>query len=525
MAQLSGTGERDKIKPLMGICEGGLQTHSNILSLKPGHALKLQNYEPALGGGYRRLSGFNKFDLNEVTGQAGAPVLGVCVFGTGVLAAKKRSGTNNSDVFFSIGSGWGTAINGATPRTSFQSKYNFVRYNWTGIKRVIMVDGVDFPARWDGTTYTLINTTAGLGAPVNPKYIEEFKNYIFYAGYTANTGEIKWCNNLAETAFSGGNSGTLVVGDTITGLVRFRDQLIIFCENSIHRLTGSNTLDFQLLPITENIGCIAPNSIVEVGGDILFVGPDGVRTLAATERNDDFELGSISRNIQSTANSMVPTAGVNNVVATAVRKKNQYRVFYPTTGQAETQALGILGGIRSQSEGGLVWEWSTLKGIKPHTVDSSFINEDEYVIHGGFDGFVYRQENGVNFNNTAITSIFRTADITFGDPGIRKTLHRVKIFYKVEGTTTINLGLEYDHNAFGIIQPANITITKTSSNSVYGTGTYGNATYGTEDNSVLTKNTVGSGFEVALNFSVASATDSSHTIQGFVIDYAIAGRR
>jgi len=42
-------------------CEGGLNTNKDLLSqgeLEPGTATRLINYEPALTGGYRKISGY-----------------------------------------------------------------------------------------------------------------------------------------------------------------------------------------------------------------------------------------------------------------------------------------------------------------------------------------------------------------------------------------------------------------------------------------------------------------------------------
>ena len=40
-------------------------------------------------------------------------------------------------------------------------------------------------------------------------------------------------------------------------------------------------------------------SIQEIAGDLVFLSPDGLRTIAGTTRIGDVELGSVSRAIQS----------------------------------------------------------------------------------------------------------------------------------------------------------------------------------------------------------------------------------
>ena len=72
-------------------------------------------------------------------------------------------------------------------------------------------------------------------------------------------------------------------------------NLFIFCENRIFKLTGSALADFAVEPVTRNIGCVNGNTIQEFAGDLIFLGPDGLRTVAATARIGDVELGTISR--------------------------------------------------------------------------------------------------------------------------------------------------------------------------------------------------------------------------------------
>ena len=75
------------------------------------------------------------------------------------------------------------------------------------------------------------------------------------------------------SAASGGGSIKLDDASTITGLKVFRDQLIIFTERSIYRLVGQSIANFQLTPITRDLGCTEPDTIQEVGGDVMFFGP------------------------------------------------------------------------------------------------------------------------------------------------------------------------------------------------------------------------------------------------------------
>ena len=71
------------------------------------------------------------------------------------------------------------------------------------------------------------------------------------------------------------NAGT---ADFIVGLHSFtNDTLIVFMRNSIHVITGTTSLrDGQTTLITDEVGCVARNSIVQIGDNIMFLSDNGV---------------------------------------------------------------------------------------------------------------------------------------------------------------------------------------------------------------------------------------------------------
>ena len=103
-------------------------------------------------------------------------------------------------------------------------------------------------------------------------------------------------------------AGVLSFDGTVTGLKAFRDQLIIFTTAKIYRLAGSSVDDFKQEPITENMGCSNAFSIQEVGGDLVFQTKDGLRYLGATEKLGDFNIASLTENIQDKIETLLSTA-------------------------------------------------------------------------------------------------------------------------------------------------------------------------------------------------------------------------
>ena len=131
------------------------------------------------------------------------------------------------------------------------------------------------------------------------------------------------------------------------------------------------------MPVTKNVGCLDGRSIQEIAGDLIFLSPDGIRTIAGTARIGDVELGTVSKQIQERINGI----GFDNISSVVIRTKSQYRLFYPTTGGLETGSYGIIGVIKANPQGQIGWEFSDLKGIKAASCDSDFVGNNETVVH------------------------------------------------------------------------------------------------------------------------------------------------
>ena len=224
------------ISPVTVSLGGGLILDRDDFSLPPGAAVQLQNFEPSIQGGYRRLSGSAKFDSNQLDGSNA--ILGVKIFNNGVLGAAGNT------LKFSTGTGWGSAI--AT--RSSAGRYKFDDFNFSNTAKVIMVDDVNQAATYDGSTYTLLNAT---GAPADPASVAVFKDHMFYAGMSSNPQEMVFSAPFNEADFSAANgAGSIKVDTPIVELKVFRDALFIFGKDKIYQLQGTSIADWQVAPVT-----------------------------------------------------------------------------------------------------------------------------------------------------------------------------------------------------------------------------------------------------------------------------------
>ena len=201
-----------QLSPFVFACEGGLVLDQPTFKMQPGMALELENFEPDVSGGYRRINGFTKWNSNIVpqTSSATEKVLMAAFFdgNNKVIAARGEK------VFEAGTSGSWSEID--TGRTS-AGKYTHHRYNLAGTEFIVWADGANHATKYDGSTVTDLNAT---GAPSNPKFVTGFKDALFFAGHSANPEEVIFTAPFTDSDFSTANgAGSLRIDSQDNGTV------------------------------------------------------------------------------------------------------------------------------------------------------------------------------------------------------------------------------------------------------------------------------------------------------------------
>jgi len=512
----------DLISPFVVSCAGGLTLNKDVFSMQPGEALILQNFEPDIKGGYRRVSGTARYNTTIVPqGSSNSSLIVDCsiIFNDQIIVARggdiHRGTTSGS--FTSLTTGLGTSTR----------KYDFEKFNFNGTDKLIIATGHS-PAQIINSSFAVdvVNATGGGTAPSNPKFVKAFQNHMFYAGAT-NSQEVIFSVAFEEDNFTtGSGAGSFKVDSAVVGLKVFRNELIIFCEDRIYKLTGTSSASFAVQEVTRNIGCRDGGSIQEIGGDVIFLAPDGLRTIAGTARIGDVELGSISRQIQSRIDEIT----LDRISSIVIRGKSQYRLFYPVTGRGQLSSKGIIGVLKNNpNTGSIGFEYADMVGIKPACTDSDFVSSIETQIFGGYDGFIYKMETGNTFatgaTTTTIQAVYRSPDMVMGDPGLRKYMQRVNLNYEGEGTAVqADLAVRYDYDDQNSPQPDKIAIVSGGGAAVYGVALYNNATYDASGIPLIRQSVEGSGFAVALKIDDQSSSNA-FSIKGFQLEFTPGGRR
>ena len=82
--------DASQVQPNAFICEGGLIANRSTFIMQPGQAIQLENFEPDIEGGYRRISGYQRHVRQIVphTSSSDELVLMVTTFANKILAAR-----------------------------------------------------------------------------------------------------------------------------------------------------------------------------------------------------------------------------------------------------------------------------------------------------------------------------------------------------------------------------------------------------------------------------------------------------
>jgi len=578
--------DSSQVQPAAFNCEGGLVLNRSTFLMQPGEALVLENFEPDLEGGYRRVNGFRKFVYPIVpqTSSSSEKVLMVANFADKVLAARGQKIFSSASTELSLtitsttgmtGSGTitvdstagfassgtiqigselftytgvtSTTFTGVTRATSSTtaathlfntvvspsswteidssrtsaSKYSFERYNFDGNDKIIFVDGANAPVIFN-TSLTAADVSES--SVSGSKFVVAYRNHMFYAGKSTTPQEVVFSEPFDEDGFqSGDGAGSIKVDDTIVGLKVFRSNLFIFCANRIFKLTGSSLSNFAVEPVTRNIGCINGDTIQEFAGDLIFLGPDGLRTVAGTSRIGDVELGTISKNVQSLFDKNIRDSSLFESVV--IPDKTQYRIFFTKDTVADNLTRGIVCVMRGDK-----YEFSEILGIRPSCTDTFIDSGDVVVLHGSFDGFIHRQEKGNTFDDTVIFGRYRSPDLSFGDSGIRKHMQKVILNFKPEAAIDADLFLRYDNESVDSSRPAAYALDTSKIAAQYGTATYSTSSsttqfvYGGGTQPLLRQSVEGSGFTVALKVDDGGET-APYSLKGFQLEYQLGARR
>ena len=219
---------------------------------------------------------------------------------------------------------------------------------------------------------------------------------------------IYWSTDIADTtfpAFSGGTSGFLNINavlpnnsDQIVALAAHNDFLIIFCRHNIIIYSGAdNPLGaFALNDVIVGVGCIARDSVVHTGSDLIFLSDTGVRSLGRVIQEKSLPMRDLTKNvrddlIKDILEEQRISSTLENITAVYSETNAFYLLSFPST-----QTIYVLD-MRQPLEDGsarvTVWyEYPAYSFLRRRNRDLLIGKSDGIGIYSGYDdnGSSYR---------------------------------------------------------------------------------------------------------------------------------------
>jgi hypothetical protein len=252
---------------------------------------------------------------------------------------------------------------------------------------------------------------------------------------------------LDGSDFSGGDSGSLSLNavfpnnDQIIGLAAHNGFLIIFGRNNI--AIYANPIDVTELTLADyipNVGCIARDSIVNIGTDIVFLSDSGVRSLLRVIQEKSLPMRDLSKNVRDDLMQNVASETAANIKAVYYDRDAFYLLSLPTT--RFVYCFDTRSTLQDGSARVTIWDSMEPKAFYVNTNKELLIGKPGYI--GKYFGHT---DNGAAYRFKYFTNYF-----DFDQPTTIKILKKVG-FVVVGGSAeqlAIKYGFDYTENYLAV---------------------------------------------------------------------------
>jgi hypothetical protein len=262
-----------------------------------------------------------------------------------------------------------------------------------------------------------------------PSFVAHYKNHLFL-GFTSGTIINSALGEPLDFDTTGG-AGEIAFGEQITGLLAAASTaLMIFAQNRIEYLAGTDAASFVLNPVTDASG--AQPYTMQMMDSPMFLDDGGIRTLPTTAAFGDWRMGSVTQTIEALIRQK-RDSGVTPVASLKIRNKDQYKLFW-SDGTGVTVYVG-----RKHPE--------AIPFKLPIEVFCACSGEVDYglgdrLFVGCQDGYVYELNRGTSFDGAAIDSYIRLPFNSAKSPS--QHTRWMKATFEIASPDDITMGVAFD---------------------------------------------------------------------------------
>ena len=333
---------------------------------------------------------------------------------------------------------------------------------------------VDGGSGYAGTpTVTIIGDGNGATAtatasppPLNLRLLINTGNRLFGVGSSSNRNTLYCSDILDASIWDSANSAVINAddGDEITAIVPYyENRIMVFKKRRIFQVTippdMTSAADWTIQLISNNTGCVAEGSAVQVNSDIFFLSDDGIRSLVRSAA-DDFT--SVGLPISEVVKDVIQQINVAEIgISTAHFYDNRYFLAVPTESNDFNDTIIVYNTVLGAFEG--TWTPNVMQFAL-----SNFQDEGLRLMMKSTTGQIQKysgyktpaqvttadyQDAGVDYQ-----SYVRTKDFNFGDPFASKYGSHFEVVFDDSFSTDATISIQRDVDVGDIDVQPNLNI-------------------------------------------------------------------
>lgn len=393
----------------------GLNTQSSIDTLDPRFCLNNQNTVLDAAGRTSSRKGYVAVTSSPLGGTPNIQQIFEYVSNTGATGFLSCANNNIYSGSTTLTSVYSTAITA----NNWQA-VNFNNFMW-------FFQRAHAPLRWDGATMVTILSLGGAGVPPQGNAVLGAFGRLWVADTSTDKITVYFSDTLAGQTWTGGTSGTLNLNsvwqngmDSVVALASFQGFLIIFGRKSILIYSGASVPSTMVLQeVIKGVGCIARDSIQNIGTDLYFLSDTGIRSLQRTIQTTTMPMADISKNVRDSILSYAVQDNLDLARSVYHEPEGFYLINFPTNGV--TFCFSLRRTLDDGSNPVTIWN---------HINPKAMLSSRDRTLYLGHAGIISKY-SGYQDNGTSFDFDFVSAWMGFGEPNRQDILK--KLLFTVVG--------------------------------------------------------------------------------------------
>lgn len=336
---------------------------------------------------------------------------------------------------------------------------------------------------WTQQTITLPNGSASIPNIINenPNICATAFGRVFLADGTTQKAMIWFSEELNPLNFTTAGAGfldlstVLLGGDRLVAIASIGNRLLFLCSNQVVIYKANLYIDpadtvtpfLELEEVVKGVGCIARDSVVNTGTDVLWLAEQGLVSFGRLVQNDgQLPIGDISSNVHSAIQDEInATSDLRTVKAIWWATEKTYLILFRQSNRM------YCFNTKNPAKPAVCTRWENIK-----TINSMVFDTNRNIYFGGENTFfIYR---GYGSSTDSYRFQYYSGHLDFGDPSAFKFLKNISFLVLTSDTqpTSVKWAFDYssafESSAFPVSAVGGLTPEYNTSNTEYNIAEY-----------------------------------------------------